>query len=265
MSSIRLSGSTSGHYDLTVPAVAGTNSIDLSNLAVKDSSGNLDITGKLGIGTTTGSESLTTTGNIRLQTNNKVRLEYLNSSGAYVTGTTGGAAVGFEYLSGGADHEIFFETHNGGVSHREVMRIDKDGYVRRPYQPCFDVASNQGVSQNNYQTFNIQYHNVGGHFSLSNNRFTAPVSGLYQFFATTIKSSSASGSVSRVYIYVNGSVANGNRHVRLSEGSNYGSNGVGSWIISMSAGDYAQVWMGSGGSGSHSSSEYTYFNGYLLQ
>ena len=45
MSSIRLSGTSSGYYDLTVPAAAGTNSIDLSNLPVKDSNG------RLGIGT----------------------------------------------------------------------------------------------------------------------------------------------------------------------------------------------------------------------
>lgn len=240
-----------------------TDNVTTDGLVVDTNTLHVDATNnRVGINTTNGPESLNTTGNIRLQTNNKVRLEYLNSTGAYVTGTTGGAAIGFEYLSGGADHEIFFETHNGGVSHREVMRIDKDGYIKRPYQPCFDVASNQGVSANNYQTYNIQYHNVGNHFSLANNRFTAPVNGLYQFFATTIKSSAASGSVSRVYVHVNGNVANGNRHVRLSEGSNYGTNGVGSWIISMSAGDYAQVYMSSGGS--HSSSEYTYFNGYLL-
>ena len=34
MSTIRLSGTSSGYYDLTVPAAAGTNSIDLSNLVV---------------------------------------------------------------------------------------------------------------------------------------------------------------------------------------------------------------------------------------
>ena len=46
MSTIRLSGSTSGHYDLTVPAAAGTNSIDLSKLPV------LAANNKLGIETT---------------------------------------------------------------------------------------------------------------------------------------------------------------------------------------------------------------------
>ena len=44
MSSIRLSGTSSGYYDLTVPAVAGTNSIDLSKLPVKDASDNLALT-----------------------------------------------------------------------------------------------------------------------------------------------------------------------------------------------------------------------------
>ena len=53
MSTIRLSGSSSGYYDLTVPAVAGTNSIDLSKLPVKDSNGNLSITGDLTVDTNT--------------------------------------------------------------------------------------------------------------------------------------------------------------------------------------------------------------------
>ncbi len=46
MSSIRVSGNTSGHYDLTVPDVAGSNTIALDKIVVADSSGNV------GIGTT---------------------------------------------------------------------------------------------------------------------------------------------------------------------------------------------------------------------
>ena len=46
MSSIRVSGNTSGHYDLTVPDVAGSNTIALDKIVVSDSSGNV------GIGTT---------------------------------------------------------------------------------------------------------------------------------------------------------------------------------------------------------------------
>ena len=36
MSTIRVSGDTSGYYDLTVPSSAGTNTIDLSKLVVRD-------------------------------------------------------------------------------------------------------------------------------------------------------------------------------------------------------------------------------------
>ena len=43
MSSIRVSGNTSGHYDLTVPDVAGSNTIALDKIVVTDSSGNVGI------------------------------------------------------------------------------------------------------------------------------------------------------------------------------------------------------------------------------
>ena len=262
MSTIRLSGSSSGYYDLTVPAVAGTNSIDLSKLPVKDSNGNLTEPLRVQVDTDTdfsvGSAVVNTALTLKNSTsgaNNPVSLSFSTESNGEV------------YLSAvqnssntAADFKI--SQRNGG-SRTTNFELTAAGYMKKPNHPCFDVASSQGVSASNYQTYNIVYHNVGNHFSTSNNRFTAPISGLYQFFATTIKSGAASGSVSRVYIHVNGSAANGSRHVRLSEGSNYGTNGVGSWIISLSAGDYAQVYMGSGGS--HSSTEYTYFNGYLLQ
>ena len=211
-----------------------------------------DETGNIGIGTTSPGKPLSV---VKAGGGNFVA-EFQNTT----SGTPYGVHIK-DAASGANGYPLLTVTDSPGTG--TYFRVDSGtGYVSYPNRPCFDVASNQGVSANNYQTFNIQYHNVGNHFSLSNNRFTAPVNGLYQFFATTIKGGSASGNVTRVYIYVNGSVANGSRHVRLSEGSNYGTNGVGSWIISMSAGDYAQVYMNSGGS--HSSTEYTYFNGYLL-
>ena len=256
MSSIRLSGSSSGYYDLTVPAAAGTNSIDLSKLPV------LAANNKLGIGTTSPTSDLHIQ---RTGSNASITIEETSATNysQYVElkDNTTSWYMANRYAITGAGNSGF---GIGTTSSGDMFQIDTSGYVRKPYQPCFDVASNQSVGQNSYQTFNTQYHNVGNHFSLANNRFTAPVDGLYQFFATTIKNTANTGGVARVYIYVNGSVANGSRHVRLSEGANYGSNGVGSWIISMSAGDYAQVYMGSGGNGSHSSTEYTYFNGYLL-
>jgi hypothetical protein len=154
---------------------------------------------------------------------------------------------------------------NGGdtivkTSNTERMRIDGAGRVTTPYQPAFDVASSVGVAGDSYQTFNTTYLNVGSNFG--NNRFTAPVAGVYQFFATTIKGSASDTDVVRVYLHVNGTVTRGSRHVRLSEGSTYGENGVGSWLLNLSASDYVQVYIGQ--NSSHSNVEYTYFNGYLV-
>lgn len=183
------------------------------------------------------------------------------------TGTYGYAAIeldsfsneGIKFYTGGS----VSRTSGASATKNERMRIDSDGRVTMPYQPAFDVASTAGVSGGNYQTFDTTYLNNGNHFSTSNNRFTAPIAGIYQFFATTIKSGSSTSNVSRVYVRVNGSNVRGNRHVRLSEGANYGTNGVGSWVLSLSANDYVQVYITDNG-GSHSSVEYTYFNGYLI-
>ena len=213
-----------------------------------------DETGNIGIGTTSPGKPLSV---VKAGGGNFVA-EFQNTT----SGTPYGVHIK-DAASGANGYPLLTVTDSPGTG--TYFRVDSGtGYVSYPNRPLFDVASNQSVGQNSYQTYNTQYHNVGNHFSLANNRFTAPVNGLYQFFASTIKNTSNSGGVARVYIYVNGSVSNGSRHVRLSEGANYGTNGVGSWIISMSAGDYAQVYMGSGGNGSHSSTEYTYFNGYLL-
>ena len=117
----------------------------------------LNVNGNIGIGTTTGSESLTTTGNLRFQTTNTVRIEYLNTTGAYALGTTGGAAIGFNRPAAG-DDEIFFETHNGGVSHAERMRINKDGHVTTPNQP---ICTLQPDTSSNVTTANSTDHIVG--------------------------------------------------------------------------------------------------------
>ena len=58
MSTIRVSGDTSGYFDLTVPSSAGTNTIDLSKLPVKDANDNLTLNGNIGAGGTTAFASM---------------------------------------------------------------------------------------------------------------------------------------------------------------------------------------------------------------
>lgn len=184
-----------------------TDNVTTDGLVVDTNTLHVDATNnRVGINTTNGPESFNTTGNIRFQTNNQVRIEYLNSGGAYTSGVTGGAAVGFEYLTGG-DHEIFFETHNSGVSHREVMRIDKDGYVTKLYQPAFRIGKTTGQQDSggayiNPVSFQSAYFNVGNHFSTSTNKFTAPVAGRY-LFGWVLGMYRYSASWMGIYSYVN--------------------------------------------------------------
>ena len=84
-----------------------------------------------------------------------------------------------------ASAEDVMTLHTGGS---ERMRIDASGRVTMPQQPAFWVDqtnSSQGVTSgsslggNTVIQFNGSRTNQGNHFA--NNRFTAPVSGLYQF------------------------------------------------------------------------------------
>ena len=169
MSSIRLSGTSSGYYDLTVPAVAGTNSIDLSNLPVKDSNGNL------GIGTATPGQKL-----------------HVESAGTnYITtrDSTSGGIAGVICQNGSDTRGIRINNtslelydFSAGASR---MTIDASGRVAMPQQPSF-FFRNVNTSTNNNQVilFDQQYHNNGSHYSTSTGRFTAPIAGYYFFYST---------------------------------------------------------------------------------
>jgi len=124
MSTIRVSGDSSGYYDLTVPSAAGTNTIDLSKLPVKDASNIIPVDG----------------------------LKHSN-------GTTG-------------------------------LTIDSSGRVSKSVIPRFSVyrgGSEQYVNTSDSSSVNVPINfstaetNVGSHFDLSNNKFTAPVTGTYRF------------------------------------------------------------------------------------
>ena len=192
--------------------VIGDLTVDTNTLHV-DATNN-----RVGIGTTTGSESLNTTGNLRFQTTNTVRIEYLNTTGAYALGTTGGAAIGFNRPAAG-DDEIFFETHNGGVSHAERMRINKDGFVTTPNQPAWHGTHNDnyattytGGTVHNMVTGLQNSYNNGNHFDYSTDRFTVPVTGYYLLYGWDIRETSTVSSGCAIGAWKNGT-GGGNRIV----------------------------------------------------
>ena len=150
---------------------------------------------RVGVGRTDPADALSVNGDIRLQNGQpKSRLIYFNNTGPYTVGTTGGAAVGFHDITG--HQEIFFETHQGGVAHRETGRITKEGYHIQPYQPaCFAFKSGSGnaTGDSGGGALNTAPVNVGNHFNGSTGRFTCPVAGRYLICWTMMNSQSNTG------------------------------------------------------------------------
>lgn len=204
MSTIRLSGTTSGYYDLTVPAVAGTNSIDLSNLAVKDSNGNL------GIGTASPQTTLDT-GYTRIY-NSGAASSPASGKGLelhYVTSgrTQGEGAYLVSYDRDNSVYKQFTVDANGinlSTAGLNRMIIDSSGRATKPYQPYFYAGgTTNGTATTTTIPFNSTDHNVGNHFNTSNYTFTAPVAGNYLFTCSILNYPSAA-SAGEIYFSVNG-------------------------------------------------------------
>ena len=156
MSSIRLSGTSSGYYDLTVPAAAGTNSIDLSNLPVKDSSG------RLGIGTSS------PTSKLHIVDGAGANIAIQSTAGSHwrlgdAVGSTNGYFVIYDYTNSG-----------------KRLEINNSGHVTTPSQPVSSIAcTNANTTTNGGQYTGTASVNVGNGWSNSSNNFTAPVAGTY--------------------------------------------------------------------------------------
>ena len=152
------------------------------------------------------------------------------------------------------------------------LSISSEGYVTKPYHPCFDVNLGGGpVTAGAESPTAIVYNQInlnnGNHYNTSNGRFTAPVAGIYQFWWGNIKNNLTTVVV-RTQLQKNGSsYVNNGRQLRMDASSAgvaaYGDNGAITLITSLAKGDYVRV-MVTAGVVYGSSNEYTYFCGNLI-
>jgi len=156
----------------------------------------------------------------------------------------------------------------------ERMRISSEGYVTKPYNPVF-----MAYRTSNYNTttsasvlvFDNEKIDVGGNYNVSNGRFTAPVTGLYEFGYASIASNTQT--VYRYDLRINGSIPYSGMRQELRIDQNgvtqYGTNGEFCLYINMTAGQYAEVYVYSDTNVStvygDTSYGYTYFRGRLIQ
>ena len=136
--------------------------------------------------------------------------------------------------------------------------IRASGYVLVPNRPAFSVYLSSHHPSTGVLVYGGVNNNNGSHYNTSNGRFTAPVSGLYQFTFGGIKYNGSPGSVARMNLRLNGSTLN--PQARASEGANYGWASV-TTVIWMNAGQYVDTYS-SGDTGWYVT--YTFFTGHLL-
>ena len=174
-----------------------------------------------------------------------------NGRGLSFTSSEGGTG------SNGALHTINAKSGNGAIAlataGTERFRIDSDGNVTKPTNAMFKVMrnSNQSIGSNGWHT--IQFHNdstngmfdIGGNFNTGNHRFTAPVTGYYQF-GLNQRIDGGDSDYFRVAFSVNGDVGASNNYpyghaiYRDSDGFNYYSFSITS-LIYLTSGQYVRA------------------------
>ena len=247
--------------------------------------------GHVGVGVTTPRNPLHVT-DTRNYTHSTTADSATNMAGLRVTNTNNGDNwAGVWFATGGADgthwsgiagartsnaatwgtHLAFF-THEDATSNltqaTERMRIDSSGRVTMPYQPSFGAYRSSGhINSLTDVVYNGTFHNVGNHYSTSTGRFTAPVTGLYHFYAYYLNTGGAL-SVCEIKLRINGSDRLDNRIFTASGGGSNQLSKTMSTTATLTAGDYVNVrvsYLGGTGAGMYGTgSIYCQFGGYLI-
>jgi hypothetical protein len=167
-------------------------------------------------GTPTTKLTINHTGNVGIGTNTPLRKLHLADAGdTHIILQSTNAVDNSEIFEIGAGAnsaskvDLTFRTRlNSGSGGTEHMRITNDGYVTTPNQPVVFVSrtSTQAVTTNasagTILDFTSTQYNIGGHFNISNNKFTAPITGRYEIswsYGTNVNGAS----VYRTFIWKN--------------------------------------------------------------
>ena len=144
------------------------------------------------------------------------------------------------------------------------FKIDSVGRLIKPNNPFFEVQTvPNGLTAGQVVDFTGITSNVGGHWDNTQNRFTAPVAGYYQFNFTMFTARTTStgdyywdlrkngGTIIRAYDAKDGSVS---RHCQV----------MGSGAMYLAVNDYVDLYYHVGPTGMEASGNHNRFSGYLI-
>jgi hypothetical protein len=228
----------------------------------------LDSSGNVGVGTVPTNRlhvyhpTTTASATVQAGTNGLGNVARIN----LVAGTSGVYNFGLYVADNG--HGLAFYDYGQTV---ERMRIDGSGRVTKPYQPAFLVGFpgfNTTSTPAIVPTGGTLAYNIGSNFNTSTMRFTAPVAGLYLFYAAFLRSSSAV--VFRANFFKNGSFYSS--QYRTTEGfTGYNETSIFSCIVQCSLNDIVDFRIASDSnssiyndSGALVGGNYNHVGGYLL-
>ena len=240
-------------------------------LAADGTIGGINITGNVGIGTTSPKWDLgfaDYAGNlldINSTTTNEPSVLALTSTG---TNTTARGIISFQNLSQTAgsarmaqiqaertntsttalDADLAFSTSQAGTL-AERMRIDSVGRVTMPNQPAFMAILSVNNQSGDLVMTDVQT-NIGSHYNSGTGRFTAPVAGAYYFAMTSLEQ----GGNGAIRLKKNGALFG---VLGYMDGINANSLVIG--IHTLNSGDYVSAYAYVG-----VESNYTSFSGYLI-